>query len=361
LIQIKKEVDMKKYNIAVLGGGNAGFAIAGFFSHLGHSVQLYKKSLTNNQKVIDYRIVSKGVVEFESKIGLVTNCMKEALEGAELIIITVPAYCHDALFDELIEYHNQKAMICLMPDNYGGFLLIRKLREKGMPHFKKVISLNSVLFACRQIDPETTSMKGVKNEIMISSVYPEAINEGLRILNDIYPIFKKGVDIFEVLLSNMNPVVHTAATLLNAGWIETTQGDFDFYKEGISPSVANYIERIDNERIAIGSKLGISLDSLLVNMHKLYGSVEKDLYFSLSRSGVHTKDLAPISLDSRYINEDIPYGLMPMSRLGKLLNVQTRAIDTIISLSEIMLDKIFDEAASDNLEAFLKTVRSATF
>ncbi|MDP3387338.1 MAG: NAD/NADP octopine/nopaline dehydrogenase family protein [Eubacteriales bacterium] len=352
---------MKKYNIAVLGGGNAGFAIAGFFSHLGHDVQLYKKSLTNHQKLIDYRIVSKGVVEFESRISLVTNSMKQALEGAELIIVTVPAYCHDAFFDELIEFHDQKAMICLMPDNYGGFLLIKKLQEKGLSDFHKVISLNSVLFACRQIDHETTSMKGVKKEIMISSVYPGVTDEGLRMLNDIYPIFKKGVDIFEVLLSNMNPVVHTATTLLNAGWIETTEGDFDFYKEGISPSVANYIERIDNERIAIGSKLGIRLDSLLINMHKLYGSIEKDLYSSLSRSGVHTKDLAPASLETRYINEDIPYGLMPMSRLGKLLNVQTKAIDTIISLSEIMLDKVFDETASDNLETFLKAVRPATF
>lgn len=352
---------MKINNIAILGGGNAGFAIAGFFSHLGHNVKLYKKSLANNQKVIGHRIVSKGAVEFISSINLVTSSMKEALEGVELIIITVPAYCHDAIFDELIELLDRKAMICLMPDNYGGFLLMTKLQKKGISDFNRVISLNSVLFACRQIDYETTSMKGVKNEIMVSSVYPEVIDEGLRMLNNIYPIFKKGADIFEVLLSNMNPVVHTATTLLNTGWIETTNGQFDFYREGISPSIASFIERIDNERIAVGLKLGIRLDSLLVNMFKMYNSVEKDLYSSLSKSGVHTKDLAPVSLETRYINEDIPYGLMPMSRLGKLVNVQTKAIDTLISLSEIMLDKVFDETASDNLEIFLKTVKSATF
>ncbi|HBH11689.1 MAG: NAD/NADP octopine/nopaline dehydrogena [Clostridiales bacterium 38_11] len=352
---------MKKKNITILGGGNAGFAVAGFFSHLGHNVRIYKKSLINNQKFIDHRIVSKGAVEFESRISLVTGSMKEALEGAELIIITVPAYYHDVLFDELIELFDQKTMICLMPDNYGGFLLMRKLQEKRISNFKKVISLNSVLFACRQIDQETTSMKGVKNEIMVSSVYQEVIDEGLKILNDIYPIFKKGADIFEVLLSNMNPVVHTAASLLNAGWIETTKGEFDFYREGISPSIANIIEKIDNERVAVGFKLGLRLDSLLVNMQKLYDSVEKDLYTSLSRSGVHTKDLAPISLETRYINEDIPYGLMPISRLGKLLNVQTIAIDTIISLSEIMLDKVFDKTASDDMEIFLRTVKTATF
>ncbi|MBV1756655.1 MAG: NAD/NADP octopine/nopaline dehydrogenase family protein [Dethiosulfatibacter sp.] len=352
---------MKINNIAILGGGNAGFAIAGFFSHLGHNVKLYKKSLANNQKVIDHRIVSKGAVEFISSINLVTSSMKEALEGAELIIVTVPAYCHDALFDELIELLDRKAMICLMPDNYGGFLLMTKLQKKGISDFKRVISLNSVLFACRQIDHETTSMKGVKNEIVVSSVYPDVIDEGLLMLNSIYPIFKKSANIFEVLLSNMNPVVHTATTLLNTGWIETTNGEFDFYREGISPTIASFIERIDNERIAVGLKLGIKLDSLLVNMHKMYNSVEKDLYSSLSKSGVHTKDLAPVSLETRYLNEDIPYGLMPMSRLGKLLDVETKAIDTLISLSEIMLDKVFDKTASDNLEIFLKTVKSSTF
>ncbi|HAE41703.1 MAG TPA: hypothetical protein DCG34_02135 [Clostridiales bacterium] len=346
---------MKKIDIAILGGGNAGFTIAGFFSHLGHNVKLYKKSMTDNQKIINHKIISVGAIDFESRISLVTNSMKEVLEGVSLIIITVPAYCHNDLFDDLIRFFDQKAMICLMPDNYGGLLLMRKLREKGLTDFHQIISLNSALFACRQIDCEMTSIKGVKNEIMVSSVYTEVIEEGLKLLNDIYPVFKKGANIFEVLLSNMNPVVHTATTLLNAGWIETTRGRFDFYSEGISPSIANVIERIDRERIAVGIKLGIKLDSLLDNMHKLYNSVEMDLYSALSRSGVHTKDLAPVTLETRYLNEDIPFGLMPISRLGKLLNVETKAIDTIISLSEVILNKEFDKTASDDIETFLES------
>ena len=91
------------------------------------------------------------------------------------------------------------------------------------------------------------------------------------------------------------------------------------------------------------------------NMHKLYNSVEMDLYSALSRSGVHTKDLAPVTLETRYLNEDIPFGLMPISRLGKLLNVETKAIDTIISLSEVILNKEFDKTASDDIETFLES------
>jgi opine dehydrogenase len=344
---------MNRKKIAVLGGGNAGFALAGYFSHLGHSVNLYKKSLSNNDSEMNYKVFSKGVVEFKSTINLVTNSIVEALEEAELIFITVPAYHHNALFDEIIGCLNENTTIYLMPDNYGCYLLKKKLLERGLGRYRRVLSLNSFLFACRQITQEMILIKGVKNTIKVSSIYEEVIDEGLSALNDIYPIFVKSTEIIDVQLSNMNPVVHTATTLMNTGWIETTKGNFDFYSEGISFSVANVIESIDKERIELGKKLGFEMDSLLTNMQKLYNSTETNLYSALTESFIHTKDLGPQSLDTRYINEDIPYGLMPMSALGKKLNVQTKAIDTVISLAEITTRKEFDKTASINLIEYL--------
>ncbi len=350
---------MNKKSIAILGGGNAGFALAGFFSYLGHTVNLYKKSLLINQKTSNYEIFSKGKLEFQSRINLVTSSIEEALKGAELIFITVPAYHHDALFDEMIDFLNQDSTVYLMPDNYGCFLLKKKLIAKGLGQYRKILSLNSVLFACRQIDYNTIVIRGIKNNIKVSSIYGEIVDEGLSLLNAIYPMFVKSSEVIDVQLSNMNPIVHTATTLMNTGWIEKTEGNFDFYSEGISSSVANVIESIDNERIELGKKLGFDLDSLLVNMQKLYNSTEKSLYSALTKSFIHTKDKGPASLDTRYINEDIPYGLMPMSALGKRLKIQTKAIDTVISLAEITTRKKFNETASMNLIDYLITSRSS--
>lgn len=39
----------------------------------------------------------------------------------------------------------------------------------------------------------------------------------------------------------MGSIFHPALTLLNAGWIETTHGDYQFYID-VSPSVARVLE-----------------------------------------------------------------------------------------------------------------------
>jgi NAD+-dependent secondary alcohol dehydrogenase Adh1 len=37
----------------------------------------------------------------------------------------------------------------------------------------------------------------------------------------------------------------------NAGWVEATKGDFEFYRDGLSPSVTRILEEVDGERMAV--------------------------------------------------------------------------------------------------------------
>src|SRR5699024_1094854 len=45
---------------------------------------------------------------------------------------------------------------------------------------------------------------------------------------------------------------------------------------------------------------------------------------------------APSGLNIRYIYEDVPYSLVPMSSLAKQFNIETPAIDSIIKIAELM-------------------------
>ncbi len=49
----------------------------------------------------------------------------------------------------------------------------------------------------------------------------------------------------------------------------------------------------------------------------------------------------PSSIESRYITEDLPYGLVPMSQLGDVLGVETPLIDAIITLGSYVCDRDF--------------------
>ena len=84
-------------------------------------------------------------------------------------------------------------------------------------------------------------------------------NAVLEKVRDVYPTMSAAKNILQTSLQNGNPVIHPAITLLNVALIERTQGDFDFYHQGVTPTVGRLIRAVDNERIAIGKKLGVEV------------------------------------------------------------------------------------------------------
>lgn len=348
---------MNKMKIAVLGGGNSGYSISAYFTHLGHRINLYKRSFGKDRTEYDYEMNSRGIFDFKCNINMVTGDLDVALQDVNIVLICVPAYCQELFFNELLEsfrkFDYKDIYTVLVPDNYGCLLLDDMVREKEMEGYNKILSLSSSPFACRVVDDRNIDIKGIKSEIMVSSLYPDIISEGILLLNSIMEVFVEGKNIFEINLSNMNSVVHTAVTVMNAARLENTKGEFDFYKEGITPAVARVIEKVDSERLDIARALGIETESLMEYIEKIYGFRKESLYETLSESFVHTKAKGPSSLESRYITEDIPYGLMPMAVIGRCFDIKTEAMDSLIVLGTIASGKTFDDNTCTRIREYI--------
>jgi len=154
----------------------------------------------------------------------------------------------------------------------------------------------------------------------------------LKVLRIPYPQFVAGDNIFKTGFDNIGSVFHPAVCVLNAGWIEDVS-DFQFYHEGISPSVAKVLEEIDAERIAVAESLGFQAMSARHWLYRAYNATGDDLFQAI-RANVGYKDIkAPSHLKMRYLNEDIPMSLVPMASLGRKFGVETPAIDATIQLA----------------------------
>ncbi len=324
--------------VSIIGAGNAGLTLSGHLALLGHDVYLYENSLLKDNILElkkDLTINLTGLINGTGKIKKASTNIKEIIDEGEIIVITVPAQYRNKLINEMINYLKEGQFVILMPDYYSSFDLSKKLKSINMLDKVKIVGLNTCMYACRKINFNTVIIKGMKNEVLLNSINgftEDAYNE----LNEIYPLFKKRDNIYEICLTNLNCVVHTASTIMNCGWIETTNGNFDFYGDGISPSVAKVIEQVDKERIEVANKVGVKVDSLLDSMKKIYDIDQPNIYKALSQSIVHANAFAPKSLKCRYIAEDIPYGLVPISNLGKRYGVETKVIDSIITLANVL-------------------------
>ena len=133
-------------------------------------------------------------------------------------------------------------------------------------------------------------------------------------------------------LNNMGAVFHPALAMLNAGWIEATHGNFEFYVDGVTPSVARVLEVIDRERVTVASALGLRARTGLEWLELAYNATGENLYEAMHNQTGYYGIKAPPTLNHRYIFEEVPMSLVPIASFGERYGVSVNGIRSIISL-----------------------------
>jgi len=327
-----------KRNICIIGAGNVGLTLGAYLSDKKNNIKIYKKGKIKEDK-INFEYSLGGAVNLKTRISLMTNDFKKAFEGAEIVFITLPAFCRKNYLKDLVEIVDKTIYLIFFPDNYGVIELDNILKNSEKKDLFKYAGTNTFVYPCRKRSNNYSIVKGIKKEIFVSSTRRKWPEEILEILNEQWNIFLIKENYLEIQFLNMNPIIHPAVLLMNLGRIENEKGNFDFYNEGITPTIANLIESIDRERVEVGRACGMTLKPLLRVMKDVYNSDGENLYKALTQSKVHKDGLAPKSLNTRYIKEDIPYGLAPISNIGKIKGVDTPFINAFIDLANIVMKK----------------------
>jgi opine dehydrogenase len=138
-------------------------------------------------------------------------------------------------------------------------------------------------------------------------------------------------------LSAMNPVVHPAGVLLNAGRVEYSRGDFYFYEEGVTPAVCAVIYALDAERRAIGAAFGLELLPVDEAFHAAGFGPKGDLWGTINGSRMLTQLRAPGAIRTRWLTEDVPYGLAAWASLADALGVDTPVMDALVALGRVVI------------------------
>ena len=92
----------RQLTYAVIGAGNGGIAMAGYLSLIGYKVNLFNRTFENILPLIERpRIRLTGEIEGEGELNTVTSNLREAIEDADIIMVTVPAMGHYALAKDM--------------------------------------------------------------------------------------------------------------------------------------------------------------------------------------------------------------------------------------------------------------------
>ena len=336
---------MAKLKFCVCGAGAGGLAISAYLASRGCAVNLYNRSA---ERIAPLRhskeITAQGELEGRFDLDLVTSDLGEAIDGVQVIMVVIPAMAHGDLARHLAQHVQPGQLVILNPGRTFGALEVGQVfKSAGVAADVTIAEAQSLIFACRVLEPGTVKILKFKNSVPLSCMPAWRIPELITLLHDALPQFMPGDDILKTGLSNVGCILHPIATVLNSAWIEDNRGDFDFYHQGISRSVSLVIEAVDEERLAVARGLGITVPSVKEWIYLSYGIHGDTLYDALQNNPAYKGIIAPRNLNHRYVHEDIPMGLVPISSLGKMLGVATPTTDLIIQLAQLVSGKNFYE------------------
>ena len=331
---------MPKRSVTVLGAGNTAFAVAANLSLRGFEITIFElpafaESLAPIREAGTIHL--SGVAETgPAKIHRATSDVQEALDASDLALLIVPAYAHRPFAEACAPHLRAGQTVVLMPGTLGSLEWARILRDAGVEGVT-LAEVDTAPYVCRKTSPDGATIWGVVTGLGLGAL-PSTETERVReMLEPLFPGVTLYPDVMACGLSAVNPVVHPAGVLMNAGRVEYSRGEFYFYEEGVSPSVADVIMRVDRERRDIGTALSYELLPANEAFHRAGFGPKGDLWATINGSLMLTRLKAPGSLESRWLTEDIPYGLATWSLLGAQYGVETPLMRAMVDIGSVVM------------------------
>jgi opine dehydrogenase len=333
---------------AVLGTGNSGQAYAADITLKGYSVNLAEvPEFEENLRAIE----RKGGIEISGEAGngfarlnMLTTDLREAIKGVNIIIIGGSAYAHEP-FSRALANDFEDGQFILFTSNFGALRFRTWMQDAGITTRVTPVESMSLLYATRSPEPGRVNCIGLKSNLPVAALPAGRTAEFLNLIKPVFPQYVAAENVWTTSVNNVNPIVHPPMVLFNAGRIEATGGKgWNLYADGATECVTQIMLAMDAERMALlgcVSKDGVAFKDSFENFYAKYSLGKQTLSETLRQSPIHSNPAfpAPSCVNTRYINEDLPFGLVPWSSIARLWKVPTPNLDAVIRLVSTMLGK----------------------
>ncbi|MBT8333336.1 MAG: hypothetical protein HKP41_06740 [Desulfobacterales bacterium] len=327
--------------IAVIGAGNGGFAMAADLALDGYKVNLFEfpKFKSNINSVIE-----TGGVEISgpiktgfSRLNLVTTDLEKAITKCSFIMIVTQANAQDTLADMFVPIIKPGQTIFLLPGSAGTLLMAKKFREQRVSSEVRLAETVTLPYICRKIGQNKVHVERRTGNLGIGTFPGEDIDDIFSVFQTMYPDSYKMQNVLEVGLCNTNFIAHPAPAIMSLSQIEFGKGNFNFYKDGCSPSVEKVITAVNSEIAGILDVLKFKTISPMAACEKRFGMTWDEIQEMRKKWDIRVN----FDTDKRFFTEDVQVGLVLISSLGKQFEVPTPVCDSIIHLSGIVEETDF--------------------
>ena len=234
--------------VAIIGSGGIGRGYVAYLTSQGHHPILWSPSGAAQADFTDTATLDvTGQLETSFQPAISRNCA-EAVEGAEAIIVAVPANGFRAVLDLLVPHlTNDQTVIISSHCSFAALYLHRQLTQRGLD--LPVVAWATTALTARKSGPRSVHISGVRSKLDVATLPIRHAATGLSVCRRLFgDRFEQRQDILAIMLSNLNPPGHMANMLGNLTRAERGE-DWPNYGS-ITQGVGRIIDAMDVERLA---------------------------------------------------------------------------------------------------------------
>jgi opine dehydrogenase len=335
--------------VAIIGSGGIGRGYAAYLSSQGHQPVLWSPSGVALKNFADGAELSvTGKLEETFPLALARDCA-EAVEGAEAVIVAVQANGFRAVFDALAPHLRAgQAVIVSAHCSFAALYLYRLLAARGLD--LPIAAWATTALTARKSGPRSVHISGIRARLDVATLPRRHAEAGLALCCALFgDRFEPRPDLLAIMLSNLNPPAHMATMLGNLTRAEKGE-DWPNYGS-ITPGVGRIIDAMDVERLTLARSFGLEVRSVQDHYRLSFG-VEPAPVGEMAAEVYRKRPelLGPKSLDTRFITEDVPFGLVPLELLGAVAGIDMPLHKAGIALFDAICARDF-RAENDLLPA----------
>lgn len=333
-------------DIAVLGGGNGCYAAAADLSEAGHAVRFWRRDGSALKPVMETGVISVTDHDGTRDVAIpkATTDLAEAVDGAALIVIPLPATAQPGLFQHLAPLLTDGQVVYLPPGTFGSYLLIKAMRDAGNNADVTSAETGTLPWLVRKQGPASIRIS-VRATRLPTGCFPAKNHDhAFNTIKEAFPAVEPCEDALSGALMNAGPIIHPPLILMNAGPMEHFER-WDIHNEGTQPSIRRTTDVLDAERISIREAFAYQAPHFPLVDHYddsrdewMYGDSSHE---KLTDSGDWREDIDLTS--HRYMLEDVETGLAFLCSCADFADVDAPVAKGLLAIGGAINGRDFRE------------------
>jgi len=278
---------------------------------------------------------SYGAIEASAAVTIIRDPAE--LAESDVVLIALPATAYQSVLPGLVQYFSDRQVIV-----FGGALSLVQLwiddQARRLGKHLTLASWGTTLGTARIREDRRLKVGTVRGPFEMAVLPGARSDDVASVLKSAFGATLRTTSSMLVpLLSNINPVAHAGQSIPNLSRME--RGEAWSLFENFREVGANIAEAIDAERQAIAAGFGVTVRSLQKHYHLSYHVPETALpQIAQAIVDKGSSPFGPATIANRYLDEDVPFGLVVYETLGRVLQLETPTTSAAITLLEIAMD-----------------------